>query len=115
MLGTRMEGRVDNWEPKMANLEQGITHIENEFVSIRELVLETINEMRITQRVEEREKALMDVQQSPTLVTTERTGENSNVTEQEPGRFRHLELPLFNGDDLTRWIFRLRDISASMG
>lgn len=59
MVSTILEGRIDELELRMANLVQGMTHLESEFTSIRDLILEAINEMRNRRRVEERGKAVV--------------------------------------------------------
>lgn len=37
---------------------------------------------------------------------TERKGENSDLAERDLVRFRRLELAVFSGEDLMRWVFR---------
>lgn len=90
----------------MSNLEQGITHMESKFVSIHDLMLETITELRNNRRTEERGKAVVDLQQSPSSATTEKKGENSGTSKRDSGRFRRLELLVFSGEDSTGWMFK---------
>lgn len=107
MVNTRMEGRVDGLEARMAGVEQGIAHFGQEFTPMKDLMMETINEMRNARRTEERGKAIRETPQTPSQTATERGGEKSNVFEGGD-RFCRLDLPIFAGEDPLGWVFQVK-------
>lgn len=56
---------------------------------------------------------MVDEQQLTSSVRTDKGEENGNTSEWEPGRFQHLELLVFNGEDSTGWVFKAESIFIS--
>lgn len=103
-----MEGRADSSEARMAGVGQGIAHLDQEFVSKKELMMETIIEMRNARRTKERGKVVVETPLTPSRTATKKGDENSNVFKGDAGRVRRLNLPIFTDEDLLGWAFKVK-------
>lgn len=51
-------------------------------------------------------KAVVETSESAALMRSEGIAENTAVTDRDPTRYRHIDLPLFSGEDPIEWVFR---------
>jgi len=127
MINSGKETRVENLEERLGAmdsclnsvgehlkiLQQGNMALGRDFSTMRDLVMDALDEIKSTRRAEDKGKALMNPTETPSVaiskgdkvggVDTGNRGEmrgNSKQPKKKPGHFRRLELPLFSGEDL---------------
>jgi len=103
MVNTRVEVRVEELEREVSEVKQGITNLEKEMTVVRDLLAESLEVMKHFQNG----KSAREETSSTPLVGRDGGRTENRLGEQEPNRFRKLELPLFSGDDPGSWLFRI--------
>ncbi|KAF7821313.1 Retrotransposable element Tf2 [Senna tora] len=123
MVSTRMEGRVDTMETEMGAMKGEIAAIQVDITSIKEFMLEMKDSLG---RLEGKKTQEHDTggsrlegekEQEEERQEEEGGGENrerrripqgdDSGAERDNGRYRKLELPIFDGEDPIGWLFRV--------
>lgn len=107
MVNTRMDGRVDNLEGRISGVEQGIAHLDTEFTSLKELMVEALSEMKNNKRSEERGKMVIENSASTSQGRNGGMDLTLGEAERDPMKYKRLELPMFSGEDPLGWVFRV--------
>lgn len=108
MVNTRMDGRVDHLEARMAGVGQEIAHLDAEFTSLKELMVEDLKEMKNSKQSELRGKMVVESSALPAqgkVVSVE--GPIVDV-ERDQMKYRRLDLPLFSSEDPLGLVFRVK-------
>ncbi|KAF7836177.1 Retrovirus-related Pol polyprotein from transposon 17.6 [Senna tora] len=123
MVNTRMEGRVDNVENEMASMKVEMATMKVDITGIKELMqVMTATLARIegkngpepepegSHSVGNRERNREEQQEEGGGENRERRRripEDEIGGDREYGKYRRLELPIFNGEDPIGWLFRV--------
>ncbi|KAF7810390.1 Retrotransposable element Tf2 [Senna tora] len=97
MVSTRMEGRVDNVETEMAAMKVEMATMKVDITGIKELMQVMTATLA---RIEGKKGPEPELEGSQSV-------EYENGGDREYGKYRRLELPIFNGEDPIGWLFRV--------